>query len=240
MARRPAKAKAAKAKPAKVLEPLLGRRAPDQRWDRMPRELKARHRASLLEKLSRAGTAVYVRLRPARDRDNLVSPLVARLRGYLGEIETKGTLTFAPPDARYYDKWARRTYCEPEDMIVLRINPDAPDGPGLVAEVKAREAILLLRDDPEGFGYLVEEVHPTEAKRLAEQQQERFPELYAVDDEDVADDEDDADDDEPPPAATKVKPKAKAKPKAKRPATGEDDEVEDLDAPPPLPGELEA
>lgn len=220
----------AKAQPAKQLEPLLGRRAPDMRWERAPRELKAKHRAALLEKLSRAGAAIFVRLRPARDRDDLVSPLVARLRSYLGEIETKATLTFAPPDAKYYDKWARRTYCEPEDLIVLRLDPDAPDGPGLVAEVKAREAILLLRDDPEGFGYLVEEVHPTEAKRLLAEQQERFPELYAVDEEDL-----DEEDEEPAP---QPKPKAKArKPKPKPVEDTGDGEVIDMDAP-PLPGEI--
>jgi hypothetical protein len=145
-----------------ILEPLLGKRLPDLRYDREPKFTSAKQTAKALERLIKAGEKCYVRLRPRADIYAMGDRARVLVHSQIEEIRSEGRCTYVPKIARKYDDFARRTFVRAEKCFVFEYEGDDENEPGLPIEVPVRHAIPLLRTLPEMFGFLFEEVDASE------------------------------------------------------------------------------
>ncbi len=146
----------------KIVEPIVGRRTPDMRWEVDP--MSSSQQARAIEAGLSRHQMIKIRLRD--DIDQLVASAVTRVRPHLKEIRENGELTYIPPDLKWYDRHSRRHHHNEEDKI--RISKE-------VVEVPFVRAVVLLRDAPEGFGYLVEEVDKNEVAAPPKPKRKRAP-----------------------------------------------------------------
>lgn len=146
-----------------ILTPHLGKRRPDLRYEIEPKTKSAKATAKALEQLMRRGKKCFVRLRSRNDIFALASRARVMVDSQIDEIRTSGQCTIVPKRARRYDDFARRTFIEESECFVFTYDDDDDlDAPGEPLQLNVSDAIPLLRDEPEMYGLLFEEVDPSE------------------------------------------------------------------------------
>lgn len=138
---------------AKIVEPIVGKRTPDMRWEIDP--MPASQQARAIEAGMSRHQMVPLKLR--EDTDELVASVITRVRPHLEWIDEHDSLAYIPPDLKWYDRHSRRHHWDEDDVIHI--------AKGEVVEVPFARAVVLLRDAPEGYGYLVEEAEKVVAPK---------------------------------------------------------------------------
>jgi hypothetical protein len=151
-----------------ILEPILGKRLPDRRWIPGRKELPSGKRSARLEEILLRRPKVLLRLRPKEHIDALIDTARGFVSQWIEQIEERGEMRYPPDVFRQYDSTARLHFVAEEDHIVLPV--------GETVEVDAEHAMILLRYEPEGFGYLVEEIDRDTGRASGEAPPELEPE----------------------------------------------------------------
>lgn len=146
-----------------ILEPLLGKRKPDLRWEREPRFKSAITTAEKLNQVTKSKRDVFVRLRPRTEIEAVAGRARTVVRSQIDDILSDGKLVIVPKRAKTYDNYAQRTFVDESACLTFEYAEDAErDDPGEPVRVDTKEAIPLLRTEPEMFGLLFEEVDESE------------------------------------------------------------------------------
>lgn len=143
---------------AKYIEPLIGKRGFTGEYTVKP-FADVRQRAQKIEELARKNVRVLVRLRSEEFIEQLRSvsgELIQPIKTYLSELDKKterapkGAIVWLAPAGRIYKKALKKYLADPDHLYTFE--------PGKVVELRFEDALVALRTEPCGLGYLLEEV----------------------------------------------------------------------------------